>query len=79
MLIPFLDELEELEGRTVLKAWTDWNTPRLLLLFTDRTAAVIVEDRSSCYYAGEYGGMMATEPYDDERKQALELWESVHA
>lgn len=78
--IPFcVEELDEIHGKTILGTQTE-NYPRLLLVFTDRTAAVIEEDTTGCYYIGEHGGMMLADPYDGERELALKMWEaSKHA
>lgn len=77
-MFPFWEELDQLAGKTILEAWTDDLEPRLLLVFTDRTAAIVEEDTSGCYYAGETGGMMVAEPSEDEKAKAVEIWESRH-
>lgn len=75
-MFPFWEELDQLAGKTILEAWTDDYSPRLLLVFTDRTAAIVTEDTSGCYYAGERGGMMVEEPYAEEKQQAFDIWEA---
>ena len=74
VIIPFWEELDQLTGRTILATWTDFHRPRLLLVFTDQTAAIVTEDLSDCYYAGDHGGMMVDDPYEDERAKAVEIW-----
>jgi hypothetical protein len=72
--IPFcVEELDEMDGKTIVATRTE-TYPRMLLIFSDRTAAVIQEDTSGCYYAGEHGGMMLADPDDEERASAMDLW-----
>ena len=66
--IPFcVEELDELHGKTIIATFTE-NNPRLLLLFRDRTAAIIEEDCRRSW------GMMLADPNDYDREQALKMW-----
>lgn len=73
----FLTNLSELAGKVIATAYTDGDTPRLLLVFADETAAVVLEDTSGCYYLGEHGGMMLDdEPDGIEIRKARELYDA---
>lgn len=66
--ISFVEELEEIVGKTVSATWTGCY-PQLLLLFTDGTAALIEEG-----YLGEHGGMTVRYPPEEyHRRQAEEV------
>ena len=70
-MIGFLEEVEEMVGRTIAATWTR-SEPYLIVLFTDGTAAIIEEDRSGCYYAGDHGGMTVCYPPEDWHRTEAE-------
>ena len=72
--IPFCEELSELRGKTILDYHSDDTYPEILLVFTDRTAVILKEDTSCCYYRGECGPMDTEEPGHIDRAIALEIW-----
>ena len=72
--IPFCEELSELLGKTILDYHSDDTCPTILLVFTDRTAAILQEDTRGCCYRGECGPMDTEEPSHTDRAIALAIW-----